>query len=634
MATHIRGWSNPPPPSARDAPPRPSPHREPLRVPFAEKRFEARESLLAAVSAGEGAQGETARAALHVAVAALVWLAVHLLVKENKGSGMLGVGAASLQLARNLAATAGAVFGRAGLAAALLVVAALHALAALAVPLVQLLTRGGRSVPSRARLSACLALYAALEAALLGSAVCACTLLRLPPCSGIIVMCEGTRLAMKAHAYLREKVVHGVTALAEAQARGRLLAVAAAAEAARRAASRVVASAADGGEARSGATPRAGCEALGRADSTLCRRHERAARRAAIRSLLVEAAPPPGGDLAAAAAAAAAAAPEPVAASELLAALGAPLQLSPPAAALVRFRDFAGLHVRAPCTAAKAAQPHVRVGGMSLELRRFAAFLFSPTMIYRDSYPRSPGGVDVLSLLAYASGFVATLAFMLLVARGMVEPALSSLSSARPATVADYFNLVFDLMAPAALIFLSLFFAVLHCWLNVFAVALRFADRRYYSAWWTASTWGQWYRRWNMIIGDWIHSYLFSDLQRLGAPRGLALAGVFLISGVLHELILAASLGFVMPALFVFFTGPGVALLWATRWLPPRCANVFLWLALSLGVSLLFVLYLDESVLRTGGGARSHRGPPRGAERLWDALVPRSWRMWSSLAGV
>ena len=130
------------------------------------------------------------------------------------------------------------------------------------------------------------------------------------------------------------------------------------------------------------------------------------------------------------------------------------------------------------------------------------------------------------------------------------------------------------------------------------------------------------------VVGEWIHSYLFLDLQRLGASRGVALAFVFLVSGVLHELILAASFGFLMPALLFSFCGPGVALLWVTRWLSPRASNAFLWLALSLGVSLLFVLYVDEGLLRNNGHADARAASL--LERVYDAAVPRVWRAWAA----
>lgn len=132
----------------------------------------------------------------------------------------------------------------------------------------------------------------------------------------------------------------------------------------------------------------------------------------------------------------------------------------------------------------------------------------------------------------------------------------------------------------------------------------------------------------NTVVGEWIYFYLFLDLQRLGASRGVALAFVFLVSGVLHELILAASFGFLMPALLFSFCGPGVALLWVTRWLSPRASNAFLWLALSLGVSLLFVLYVDEGLLRNNGHADARAASL--LERVYDAAVPRVWRAWAA----
>jgi hypothetical protein len=130
------------------------------------------------------------------------------------------------------------------------------------------------------------------------------------------------------------------------------------------------------------------------------------------------------------------------------------------------------------------------------------------------------------------------------------------------------------------------------------------------------------------VVGEWINNYLFHDLQRLGASRGVALAFVFLVSGVLHELILAASFGFLLPALLVSFCGPGVALLWVTRWLSPRVSNAFLWLALSLGVALLLVLYVDEGLLRNNGHAGAHAASL--LERVYDAAVPRLWRAWAA----
>jgi hypothetical protein len=100
--------------------------------------------------------------------------------------------------------------------------------------------------------------------------------------------------------------------------------------------------------------------------------------------------------------------------------------------------------------------------------------------------------------------------------------------------------------------------------------------------------WAEWYRSWNAVVGDSLRYYLYLDAQRLGLPRLVSLFAVFAYSAVLHEVILSFAFDMFNPVLFVFFCGPGIALLWVSRSFSPRFARVFLWLALSLGASLIF----------------------------------------------
>jgi hypothetical protein len=113
-----------------------------------------------------------------------------------------------------------------------------------------------------------------------------------------------------------------------------------------------------------------------------------------------------------------------------------------------------------------------------------------------------------------------SIVFGLLVVRAMVVPVLAHGSlgvlggGTRPRTIAGFFLVVFEMIAPASLLFLLLFWAVLHSWLNAWAYLLRFADRRWYGPWWQSRTWGEFYREWNVVVGEWIGAYLFLDLQR------------------------------------------------------------------------------------------------------------------------
>jgi sterol O-acyltransferase len=55
-----------------------------------------------------------------------------------------------------------------------------------------------------------------------------------------------------------------------------------------------------------------------------------------------------------------------------------------------------------------------------------------------------------------------------------------------------------------------LFYGFLHCWLNAFAEMMRFGDRQFYSDWWNANSYGTFYRKWNVVVHEWLHAYIFT----------------------------------------------------------------------------------------------------------------------------
>jgi hypothetical protein len=50
---------------------------------------------------------------------------------------------------------------------------------------------------------------------------------------------------------------------------------------------------------------------------------------------------------------------------------------------------------------------------------------------------------------------------------------------------------------------------------NIGAEVTRFADRGFYEDWWNSRTFSVFYRKWNGVVHDWIHSYLYTDLVSL-----------------------------------------------------------------------------------------------------------------------
>ncbi|KAM9760161.1 sterol O-acyltransferase 2 isoform 7-T7 [Dama dama] len=167
---------------------------------------------------------------------------------------------------------------------------------------------------------------------------------------------------------------------------------------------------------------------------------------------------------------------------------------------------------------------------------------------------------------------------------------------------------------------LLIFFAFLHCWLNAFAEMLRFGDRMFYRDWWNSTSFSNYYRTWNVVVHDWLYSYVYQDGLWLlgGRARGAAMLGVFLVSAVVHEYIFCFVLGFFYPVmllLFLVFGGPLNFTMHDRRTGPAW--NVLMWTLLFLGQGIQVSLYCQEWYAR--------RHCPQPQTTFWGLVTPRSW---------
>uniref|UniRef100_A0A183BF36 MBOAT_2 domain-containing protein n=1 Tax=Echinostoma caproni TaxID=27848 RepID=A0A183BF36_9TREM len=171
------------------------------------------------------------------------------------------------------------------------------------------------------------------------------------------------------------------------------------------------------------------------------------------------------------------------------------------------------------------------------DFSHYLYFLFAPTLIYRDSYPRT--------------------------------------NSIRWSYVAT------NLFQVAGCVLLSYYM-------------LRFGDRLFYKDWWNSTTFSTWYRTWNVVVHDWLYIYLYRDLQRFAPHRSrqLAAAVVFWLSAAVHEYVLILVLRFVYPVLFVFFAFAGYPFIYVKG--SCRGWNVFIWVLLFIGWGQMMCLYSME----------------------------------------
>ncbi|KAM9796372.1 sterol O-acyltransferase 1 isoform 2-T2 [Syngnathus typhle] len=249
---------------------------------------------------------------------------------------------------------------------------------------------------------------------------------------------------------------------------------------------------------------------------------------------------------------------------------------------------------------------------------QYVYFLFAPTLIYRDKYPRSPtirwGYVATKLLQVLGCLFYTYYVFVRL-----CIPQFRYISL-------QFFDLramvlgVFSSILPGVLVLFLGFFAFLHCWLNAFAEMLRFGDRMFYKDWWNSTSFANYYRTWNVVVHDWLFYYVYRDFLWISQKR-FRTAGmlfVFTVSAVVHEYILAICFGFFYPVLFCLFMCFGMMfnfILHDQRKGP--IWNIIMWTSLFLGHGVIICLYSQEWY--------AQRYCPLNEPSFLDLLQPRSW---------
>ncbi|XP_029005500.1 sterol O-acyltransferase 2 [Betta splendens] len=245
-------------------------------------------------------------------------------------------------------------------------------------------------------------------------------------------------------------------------------------------------------------------------------------------------------------------------------------------------------------------------------------FLFCPTLIYRESYPRNSRirwnyvGVTlgmILGCLFYGYFILVRLCMPIF------RPENKQPFSKRTLVLA-----VFQSILPGIMLLLLAFFAFLHCWLNLFGELLRFADRMFYKDWWNSTSFANYYRTWNVVVHDWLYYYGYRDFLWLSQRRFRTAATlcVFLVSAVVHEYALAIGFGFFYPVMFFLFAVFGVVFNFTMndkRQSP--VFNIIMWTCLFLGQGVLVCLYCQEWY------AQIHC--PRTENSFWELVTPRSW---------
>ncbi|XP_068807903.1 sterol O-acyltransferase 1 isoform X3 [Struthio camelus] len=224
-------------------------------------------------------------------------------------------------------------------------------------------------------------------------------------------------------------------------------------------------------------------------------------------------------------------------------------------------------------------------------ITQYLYFLFAPTLIYRDNYPRNP----TIRWGYVATKFAQVLGSLFYAYYIFVRLCIPQFRNSSQET--------FNLRGLVLCIFNSIL-----------------PDRMFYKDWWNSTSYANYYRTWNVVVHDWLYYYAYRDfLWFFGKKfKAAAMLLVFTVSAAVHEYVLIICFGYFYPVLFCLFMCFGMVFnfILNDRRKGPIW-NVIMWTSLFLGQGVIICLYSQEWYAR--------QYCPLENPTFLDYLKPRSW---------
>lgn len=224
-------------------------------------------------------------------------------------------------------------------------------------------------------------------------------------------------------------------------------------------------------------------------------------------------------------------------------------------------------------------------------------FLFVPTLVFKENYPRKKTR-SIKFILFNFMEFLGALFLISFIFEKHFVPVCIHFETGPYHWTEIVWNIMSNTL-PALGIAICSFYCLLHAWMNGYAELTKFGDREFYQDWWTATTYSEYYRKWNIVVHDWLYTYIYKDFYETVTPRNKTMAKmmVFLISAIVHEYILSLCMRMFFPVLFLEFFGIGVLLYFVSNSGGSLLTILFTY-GYGLGMSISISFYTMEYCVR------------------------------------
>ncbi|CAG8599271.1 9507_t:CDS:2 [Paraglomus occultum] len=164
-------------------------------------------------------------------------------------------------------------------------------------------------------------------------------------------------------------------------------------------------------------------------------------------------------------------------------------------------------------------------------------FWFAPTLCYQPSYPRASQKFRLGFFLKRVGEILIACTMMYFLIEQYANPTLkNSVRAMDELALVNIVERLLKLSTTSLLIWLLMFYAFFHSYMNVLSEVLEFGDRTFYLDWWNSGSLETYWRLWNRPVYHWFKRHVYLPLVGQGVPPMVATLTVFTISAALHEL--------------------------------------------------------------------------------------------------
>lgn len=191
----------------------------------------------------------------------------------------------------------------------------------------------------------------------------------------------------------------------------------------------------------------------------------------------------------------------------------------------------------------------------NVTLNNILYFWCAPTLTYQIAFPRYPR-VRLWKIAGILLRLAVAVTLFTFLAAQIVSPALEGLVHDLEATngtitasiMAEYW---LKLSIANTYLWLLMFYAYFHLYLNLFAEILRFGDRVFYKDWWNSSEVSAYWRLWNTPVHYWMIRHVYFPCLRMNLGKVGSTFVVFLLSAIMHEVLVSVPFHMIRPWSFI-----------------------------------------------------------------------------------